>query len=244
MNVRLIIMLATALGLAFFAVSIAKTLMQDKSVTQKTVPVVVAAVDIPLGINIENQHLKIIEWLGTTSPAGTYATKEQLINKITKNNFYQDELITEKRLSENSTGSKLSSVIKKDYRAISVRVDDVVGVAGFISPTNNVDVLATKLDKAMNQAVTRTLLQNIKVLAVDQDIVKDKPGVVRSVTLELQPEQAESIVQALQEGTIQLSLRNPIDNELLVATKKTETFNVAQVEKKLEKKHVLRVIPW
>ena len=93
--------------------------------------------------------------------------------KITKNNFYQDELITEKRLSENSTGSKLSSVIKKDYRAISVRVDDVVGVAGFISPTNNVDVLATKLDKAMNQAVTRTLLQNIKVLAVDQDIVKD-----------------------------------------------------------------------
>ena len=120
----------------------------------------------------------------------------------------------------------------------------MVGVAGFISPTNNVDVLATKLDKAMNQAVTRTLLQNIKVLAVDQDIVKDKPVVVRSVTLELQPEQAESIVQALQEGTIQLSLRNPIDNELLVATKKTETFNVAQVEKKLEKKHVLRVIPW
>ena len=132
------------------------------------------------------------------------------------NKFYPDEIITEKRISEYLGGSTLSALITKDYRAISMRVDDVVGVSGFILPGNKVDILATKMDNSLNKATTRTLLQNIKVLAVDQEASqeKEKPAIVKAVTLELKPEQAEIIVQAMQEGTIQLTLRNPLDTEV------------------------------
>ncbi len=253
MNKRFIIMLSIALLLAFLAAWIANRWIQGKAQPDQAMSVVVAAVEIPFGVKLEESQVKVISWQGNSAPQGAYSSKEQVVNKVTMNKFYPDEIITEKRVSEYLGGSTLSALISKEYRAISVRVDDVVGVAGFILPGNRVDILATKKDRSANQANTRTLLQNIKVLAVDQEASqeKEKPAIVRAVTLELKPEQAEVIVQAMQEGTIQLTLRNPLDNEVQEAPVKVAAAQPTpqpqpqkQRVKKRLKKRTLKVIPW
>ncbi len=247
MNKRFILMLLIALFMASIAAWLANRWIKEKTVPSKALQVVVAAVDIPFGIKIEDYQLKVISWNGELVPEGTYISKEQVINRVTKNNFYVGELITEKRMSEYLAGSMLSALIKKDHRAVSVRVDDVVGVSGFILPGNNVDVLATKIDRVTNRANTQTLLQNIKVLAVDQDVAQgnEKPTVVRAVTLELIPDQANLMVSALQEGTIQLTLRNPLDTDMLLGKEEVVVSSLPEPEKiKPIKKHFLKVIPW
>ena len=249
MNMRFIMMLSIALLLALLAAWVANRWIQGKTAPDKTVSVVVAAVEIPFGVKLEESQVKVIAWPGNSAPEGAYSSKEQVVNRVTINKFYPNEIITEKRISEHLGGSTLSALITKEYRAISVRVDDVVGVSGFILPGNKVDILATKMDRSANHANTRTLLQNIKVLAVDQEASqeKEKPAVVRAVTLELKPEQAEIIVQAMREGTIQLTLRNPLDTDV------AETpVNIAEQQPKLIEKvprarrarRHLKVISW
>jgi pilus assembly protein CpaB len=102
--------------------------------------------------------------------------------------------------------------VDENMRAVTVRVDDVVGVAGFLLPGNTVDVLSSR--KVPNQrAITETILKNIKVLAVDQQATaeENEPVIVRAVTLEMLPKQAETLFRARTEGTIQLTLRNPLE---------------------------------
>ena len=99
-------------------------------------------------------------------------------------------------------------------RAVTVRVDDVVGVAGFLLPGNHVDVVAARMHNDTQRAEAETVLRNLNVLAVDQTASQDKdqPVVVRAVTLEVTPKQAEVLVRAREEGKIQLTLRNPLAN--------------------------------
>ena len=247
MNKRFIIMFGIALLLAFFAAWVANLWIQGRPVG-KTTPVVVAAVDIPYGVKIEAFQIKVIDWPNDSVPSSTYTSKDQVIDKVSRNDFYTDEPISEKRMLVHTAGSTLSTLIDKEYRAIAIRVDDVVGVAGFILPGNNVDILATKMDKDLNQSVTQTKLQNIRVLAVDQDDSheKDKPAIVRAVTLQLKPQEAEVMVQAMREGTIQLTLRNPNDNQLVKIQDKVEAEMISPVSENnvAYKKHVLKVIPW
>ena len=247
MNKRFIIMFGIALLLAFFAAWVANLWIQGRPVG-KTTPVVVAAVDIPYGVKIEAFQIKVIDWPNDSVPSSAYTSKDQVIDKVSRNDFYTDEPISEKRMLVHTAGSTLSTLIDKEYRAIAIRVDDVVGVAGFILPGNNVDILATKMDKDLNQSVTQTKLQNIRVLAVDQDDSheKDKPSIVRAVTLQLKPEEAEVMVQAMREGTIQLTLRNPNDNQLVKIQDKVEAEMISPVSENnvAYKKHVLKVIPW
>ncbi|MDO9140898.1 MAG: Flp pilus assembly protein CpaB [Methylobacter sp.] len=251
MNKRFIIMLSIALMLAFSAAWMANRWVLGKTVPDQAMSVVVAAVEIPFGVKLEESQVKVMAWPGNTTPKGAYSSKAQVVNKVTMNKFYPDEIITEKRISEYLGGSTLSALIAKDYRAVSVRVDDVVGVSGFILPGNKVDILATKKDRSANEANTRTLLQNIKVLAVDQEASqeKEKPAIVRAVTLELKPEQAEIMVQAMQEGTIQLSLRNPLDDTvdsapLEVAAAPPQPPKPKPMVKRQPKKRSLKIIPW
>lgn len=240
-------MLSIALLLSFLAAWVAKSWIQDQT-PDKGVSVVAAAIEIPFGVKIEESQIKVIAWPGNSAPPqGAFTSKEQVVNKVAMNKFYPDEVITEKRISEYLGGSTLSALIAKEYRAISVRVDDVVGVAGFILPGNKIDILATTKDRMSNKAATRTLLQNIKVLAVDQEASqeKEKPAIVRAVTLELKPDQAEIMVQAMQEGTIQLTLRNPLDSvveDRVVEVAEVKPTPVA--ERVRSRKRVLKVIPW
>ncbi len=218
MNIRFVLMIIAALIFASLAALVANKWIAKKTAakSKNTHPVVVAAADIPFGIKLEKIHLKTINWPSANVPDGSFQNEEDVIGKIVKNIFYSGEVITEKRVSEHLGGSTLSSLITARSRAITVRVNDVIGVAGFVLPGNRVDVLASR--RIGKRAETRTILENIKVLAVDQEASpdKEKPAVVRAVTLELTPEQAEKVVEAMQEGKIQLTLRNPLDSTAMV----------------------------
>ncbi|MNQ69665.1 hypothetical protein D3C85_842750 [compost metagenome] len=138
------------------------------------------------------------------------------MGKIATFDILRGDIVRGARLSEHLGGSTLASLIAPDKRAISVRVDDVVGVGGFLLPGNRVDVLATKTTNAgSNSATSRTILENLRVLAVDQTAGTDKtqPVVVRAVTLEMSVAEAEALVTAQTEGKLQLALRNPLNLE-------------------------------
>lgn len=176
--------------------------------------VMVAAVEIPFGTMIEAQHITLVRMPKGTAPDDSFDSPEKAIGKIATFSMLRGDIVRSARLAEHLGGSTLASLIETEKRAISVRVDDVVGVAGFLLPGNRVDVLATKKTGNAN-AQAETILEDLRVLAVDQTASTDKtqPVVVRAVTLEMTPEEAEILVKAMAEGRLQLALRNPLDNQ-------------------------------
>ncbi len=140
-------------------------------------------------------------------------------------------MILEEKVAAFGGGSALSAVIAPNKRAVTVRVNDVIGVAGFLMPGNRVDIVAAKKNGSYRYE-SRTLLENVKVLAVDQTASpeKDKPVIVRAVTLELTSDEAEELVKATQEGMIQLALRNPLDDSLRPAPEPVKEEVVAEVK--------------
>lgn len=178
--------------------------------------VVVAAVEIPFGQMVEAQHVKLVAMPKGTAPDDAFDTVEKATGRIATFTLLQGDILRGARLAEHLGGSTLASLIAPNKRAISVRVDDVVGVGGFLLPGNRVDVLATKkASGAGNEAESETILYDLRVLAVDQTASTDKtqPVVVRAVTLEMAPEEAEVLVKAQTEGKLQLALRNPLDDQ-------------------------------
>ncbi|MCJ8204646.1 Flp pilus assembly protein CpaB [Pseudomonas sp. RGM2987] len=178
--------------------------------------VVVATVEIPFGQMVEAQQVATLRMPMDTIPDDAFDSTEQAVGKIATFDILRGDIVRSARLSEHLGGSTLASLIAPDKRAISVRVDDVVGVGGFLLPGNRVDVLATKTTAAgSNNAVSRTILENLRVLAVDQTAGTDKtqPVVVRAVTLEMSASEAEALVTAQTEGKLQLALRNPLNLE-------------------------------
>lgn len=178
--------------------------------------VVVAAMEIPYGQKIEAQHIKLVTMDKKVAPPGTFDTTEAVVGKVSKIEQLPGDILRQERVSGTAEGSTLAVLIGKNKRAITVRVDDVIGVAGFLLPGNRVDVLATKQTDSQRTVESKTLLQDLKVLAVDQTAATDKssPVVVRAVTLEIEPKQAEILVKARDEGKISLALRNPFDESL------------------------------
>ncbi|WP_017905926.1 Flp pilus assembly protein CpaB [Pseudomonas asplenii] len=191
--------------------------------------VVVSTVEIPFGQMVEAQQVTTVRMPIEAIPDDALDTPEKAVGKIATFDILRGDIVRGARLSEHLGGSTLASLIAPDKRAISVRVDDVVGVGGFLLPGNRVDVLATKhTDGNSNKAVSRTILENLRVLAVDQTAGTDKtqPVVVRAVTLEMTAAEAESLVTAQTEGKLQLALRNP----LTVDKKPLASAPVAPVE--------------
>ena len=181
----------------------------------QTTTVVVASMDLPFGTKIEARHLSTIRMLPGSEPAGVFHRLEEVEGKVARATLLQGEILLQGRFADQGSGSTLAAVVEKNMRAVSVRVDDVVGVAGFLLPGNRVDVLGSR-DLANREAQTETILQNVRVLAVDQTASTDKnePVVVRAVTLEVTPTQAEVLVKWKEQGSIQLTLRNPLDESV------------------------------
>lgn len=173
--------------------------------------VVVAAMEVPYGTKIEGRHVKVISVPSGTPLGNHFGSVAEIEGLIATQKVLSGEVLLKERFTKSGSGSTLAALIKPDMRAVTVRVDDVVGVAGFLLPGNHVDVVAAR--KVNDRAMTETILLNINVLAVDQSSTQDKnePVVVRAVTLEMTPQQAEVLVRAREEGRIQLTLRNPTD---------------------------------
>jgi pilus assembly protein CpaB len=174
--------------------------------------VVAAAVDIEFGRRVDPAQLKILQMPRETIPHGAFRSVEDVKGKVALQTLYAGDILLNKKVRDHLGGSTLAAVIAPGMRAVTVRVNDVVGVAGFLLPGNRVDVIATRKDRASG-TVSKTLLRDVKVLAVDQTASpeKDKPTIVRAVTLELAPKDGERLVKATTEGSVQLALRNPVE---------------------------------
>lgn len=177
--------------------------------------VMAAALDIPYGTKVESRHVKILTLPPGTSPERAIRGVEQVLGMVATADVLRGEILMRDRFADHETGSTLAALVQKDMRAVTVRVDDVVGVAGFLLPGNRVDVLASRMDMKSRRAITETILKNLKVLAVDQTAStnQNEPVIVRAVTLEMTPAESETLVKAKEEGTIQLTLRNPLSEE-------------------------------
>jgi len=217
---RGLVLIFLSLLMAAGAAWVANVWVNGQLVTQASAEpnvhrVVAAALAIPFASKVEGRHLKYIEVPVEVMPAGAFTSFEEVEGKVSTTAISRGEILVSERFAAHERGSTLAALIDKNMRAITVRVDDVIGVAGFLLPGNTVDIVASR--KVNQRAVTETILKNIKVLAVDQSAAanENEPVIVRAVTLEMTPEQAEVVVKARTEGTIQLTLRNPDALEII-----------------------------
>ncbi len=209
-----VVSLILGLGAAWVANNWVQSRLNTGDTSAKAeVPVVAASMDIPFGTKVDSRHLKLIELPPGSVPSNHFSSLAEVEGQIATQGILSGEILRKERFTEHLSGSTLAAIIKPNMRAVTVRVNDVIGVAGFLLPGNRVDVLASRLDN--RRATTHTVLKDINVLAVDQKATsdKDEPVVVRAVTLEMTPKQAEELVKAREEGTIQLTLRNPLEEE-------------------------------
>lgn len=209
-------MLGVSLTMAVGAAMLASNWVETKNGESDgdAASVVVAALKIPFGETVQASDLRLVDMPREVIPEGSFTDVEELVGKVINQDVYPGEVVLSQRLADNMGGSALAAVLEKGKRAMSVRVDDVVGVAGFLLPGNRVDVVSAQRNAGNNRQVTsETILHNIKVLAVDQiaSQERDGPVIVRAVTLEVEPRQAETLVEATQEGKVQLTLRNPLE---------------------------------
>jgi pilus assembly protein CpaB len=214
-NSRAVFMLliATAAGLAAVVFGSRWMVSQTSSATTR---VVVAAADVNLGQRITPDVLKVVDWPSTSVPPGSFSDVQKLDGRVLKESTLHGEPVLESKLSPVGTLGGLSAVINEGKRAITVRVNDVIGVAGFALPGNYVDIIVnTQKDPnvSRDQNISKIVLEKILVLAVAQEVGRDetKPKVVDAVTLEVTPDQAEKIDLARSIGTLSLVLRNQID---------------------------------
>ena len=220
MRGRLAAVLICALAMASAASYVVYALTGKQNVQRpRTSRILVAARDLETGTLIREADLKFADWTGVP-PKGSIALQSDAINRGVISPIYEGGLIEENRLARPGTGGGLAVTIPPGMRACAVRVNDVVGVAGFVTPGMRVDVLITAVPPGGVNTVgsaVRTLLQNIEVLSAGSNIEKDregKPQQVQVVNLLVTPPQAEILSLAGNETHIQLILRNPADVEV------------------------------
>lgn len=188
-----------------------KKLAQAKSAP--TVPVVVSARAIPLGTRLQTSDLRIVNWPASQPVQGSFSKIADCVNRAAITSFVENEPLLEGKLAPRDGGAGLSATIPPGMRAVSVSVNDVIGVAGFVVPGTMVDVLVTGSMGSGN--VTRTILENVRVLAAGQKVEQDregKPQTVPVITLLVSPEDANQLTMASTQGRIQLALRNTLDS--------------------------------
>jgi pilus assembly protein CpaB len=219
-NPRALVMVIISIIIGLGAVVLASRWV-NKQATVQSSKVVVAATDVDLGTPLAPQMLKVADWPSGSVPAGAFTDVKALDTRVLKTSLSRGEPVLESKLAPLGATGGLSAVIKEGNRAMTVRVNDVVGVAGFALPGNYVDIVVNTIDETAkaangNNSISKIVLEHILVLAVAQEQNRDetKPKVVNAVTLEVTPEQAEKLDLARSVGTLSLVLRNQIDSSL------------------------------
>ena len=187
-----------------------------KSVNAPTQPVVVAAADLQLGTALKKEDLRTIAFPLGQAPDGSFSQPEELLGRGLIVPLVKNEPVLGAKLASKEAGAGLPPVIPEGMRAVSVRVNEVVGVAGYVLPGNRVDVVATASPtESRSDTTSKVVLSNVQVLTagtrMEQNQEDSKPVQVTVVTLLVTPEQAERLALASTEGKIQLALRNPMD---------------------------------
>lgn len=216
-NPKAVVMLVLSVIIGLGATIVAAGWISQQAQVAST-KVVVAAGDIQLGSRLTPQMLKTVDWPSGSIPPGAIAKADALEDRVVKTSILRGEPILDAKLAPVGTKGGLSAVIPEGKRAMTVRVNDVIGVAGFALPGNYVDIVVnTQLDGkgGGDRQISKIVLEHILVLAVAQEANRDetKPRVVNAVTLELTPDQAEKLDLARSVGTLSLVLRNQVDKE-------------------------------
>ena len=236
-NRRALWMMALAVIFGLGAVLMASRWLLRQTPTSAN-RIVVAAADVSLGQRLTPEMMKSIDWPADNLPHGALFDPARLVGRVLKTSVLRDEPLSEAKLAPAGTVGGLSALITEGKRAITVRVNDVVGVAGFALPGNFVDIIVNTqaVGAAQESAISKIVLERILVLAVAQEVGRDetKPRVVNAVTLEVTPTQAENLDLARSVGTLSLVLRNQIDPLPGVTDGATKSSLLGQAVKPVE----------
>jgi len=187
----------------------------------KTTHIVVAATDIPLGSKIDAGQVKIVRWSADAIPEGSFTNPGQVVGAFVKSQFVTNEpIVASKLFLGQKTAGVLPLLIPPGMRAVSVPVDEVSDIAGFVLPHTHVDVLVSLQAAGGGKPFSKIVLQNVEVLAIAQEVEKkrDEPESVKVVTLLVTPQEAERVALASREGTLRLAMRNYTDNKIVLTT--------------------------
>jgi pilus assembly protein CpaB len=200
-----------------------------------TTPVIVASKDLTFGTTLKEEHLRVVDFPKSSVPVGSFASVDSVLSQTTKVFVVDGEPILASKLS--SMGGGLSVRIPPEMRAMSLKVNEVTGVSGFVLPGDRVDVLVTIDNVAglSNNAVTKTILQDVEVLAsgVKTETKNNQNVTVQTVTVLVDPDGSEKMALAVDQGSVHLALRNPVDREVTEgATVDTRTVLGLAKEKK------------
>jgi pilus assembly protein CpaB len=220
MRVFMVFVLAITAGgaLAFGTYNYVQHL-PTKTTAFPTRPVIVAANDLDIGAELKREDVRIIDWPANAMPANAISDPKEVIGRGIVLPLIQNEPILPMKLSSKEAGAGLPPSIPPGLRAVSVRVNEVIGVAGYVLPGTRVDVLATVSPTGQNvDIMSKVVLTNVQVLAagtkIERDTERNKPMAVSVVTLLVNPEESERLTLASTEGKIQLALRNPLDKTM------------------------------
>jgi len=220
-NKRLILALAGAIVCGLLAVMLVTRYISTLQTFQKDLnDVVVAKAEIPLGAKIVAEQLSLAPMPNGSAPDGVFRKLDEVVGRVAVTPIGLREPITKLKLAPDGVGGGLSAVIPEGYRAMTVKVDNIIGVSGFVMPGSYVDVVAVIVPVTQGTSqgpISKIVLQNIKVLAsgakIDSPQDQRQPSDVGAVTLLVTPEQAEKLVLAANEGKLQLVMRNYGDQE-------------------------------
>jgi pilus assembly protein CpaB len=220
MRTRIFAVLAMAIlaggGLAYGTYNYMQS-VPVKTVSLPTQPVVVAATDLQIGAELKAEDLQVVSWPAGKTPEGSFAKPDEIAGRGLIVSVVKNEPILPAKLAAKEAGAGLPPIIPPGFRAVSVRVNEVIGVAGYVLPGTKVDVIATQSPtNSPADTVSKVVLTNVQVLTAGTRLEADqkdgKPVQVTVVTLLVNPDQAERLALASSEGKIQLALRNPLDD--------------------------------
>ena len=220
-NMRMLLILVLAIVSGLAAGYAALQYLDDRPPSMiatgegETVPVVLASRDLSLGTVLTEEDLRVVEWPAGAMPNGFSNTRQELVGQAIIRDVHTNEPILATNLAD--TGLRgMIPLIEPGMRALSVRVDEVVGVAGFVTPQTRVDIILIMTPDGSSEAMSKVILQNIQTLAAGQQIQETADGepiTVTVVTVLVTPEQAETLALAAEEGQIQMALRHTLDLE-------------------------------
>lgn len=206
--------------------------------------VVVAAADVPIGAKLDATHLKTVKWPKESIPQGSFSDVNAPLGRVVVRPLTAGDAVTEAKLipKEGAPGAGIMTyIVPQGHRAVTVAVNEVAGVAGFLAPHNRVDVVVTTVPPGTTEPISKIVLQNVPILAIGQIIEQKegKPVVVPTVTLDLTPEDSEKLVLAASKGSLQLLLRHVVDTATVESRGATISKVLGTVERPAVKVRVV-----
>jgi pilus assembly protein CpaB len=214
-----------------------------------TVPVVVAAKDMPEGVIVDRVNLVVAQWPAGTQPAGAYTNVDSVANRVTRVPVYKGEAMVPGRLAPEGTGAGLEVKINPGKRAYGIRINDVASLAGMVQPNSRVDIMVVINDPEQGKQVAKLFMENMRVLAIGvapERAQDGRPITAGVASIEVTPEQAERLAIAASQGSLQLVLRGygdpdsisttgAVANDVLTDIKRSRTVPVRRDEQPVRK---------